>query len=294
MSFAYSIREGLAGFSRARFAAFASTSAIVVALSLLGVFALVGYHADRVATWLQQEAGEFEVFLTDDSDALVPQIERNLLNRDEIATVEFISEQQAVEIFREEFGEGGDFFESEAFLPASFKVRVRPEYAVVDSLAQLIPELSSLEGVTDVVFNQNLLDAVQRNLRVFLLISGVIGVLVVLTVLFLVGNTIRLTIYARRLLIRTMKLVGATDRFIRRPFVIEGSVQGLIGGLIAGGVVWGAFRLLEPQIGHLFEEFWPGGSVLYTLAALVIVGVALGLLGSFFSAQRFIRTVSLH
>ena len=87
---------------------------------------------------------------------------------------------------------------------------------------------------------------VQENLSAHINTTALsLGIIVILASIFLVANTIRLTIYARRLLIRTMKLVGATDPFIQRPFIVEGVLQGLLAGLIASGIVWGLFTMLS-------------------------------------------------
>ncbi len=294
MSLAHSFREGLAGFKRAKFAAFASTSAIVVALTLLGVLGLLGYHAERVMSWLQQEASEIEVFLTSEGEQDQGSLESLITARPEVASVDFISREDALRIFQSEFGNEGTIFSEGSFLPASFKVKLQSTSANVSELSATAAWLHSLPGVDEVVFNQPLMAQVQRNLNMLVSVSGGIGLLVLLAALFLIGNTIRLTIYARRLLIRTMKLVGATNAFIRRPFVIEGMLQGLAGGLVAGTIVWAVHMLMVQYVPGFSFTNWPGGSPWVVVAILALSGLFLGWFGSFISAQRFIRNVSLH
>lgn len=294
MSLAHSFREGLAGFKRAKFAAFASTSAIVVALTLLGMLGLLGYHAERVMSWLQQEASEIEVFLTDEGEAQRVHLEAQINARPEVASVDFISREEALAIFQEEFGSEGSIFSDGSFLPASFKVKLLSTYANVDALSTSAAWIETLPGVEEVIFNQPLMAQVQRNLNMLVSVAGGIGVLVLLAALFLIGNTIRLTIYARRLLIRTMKLVGATNAFIRRPFVIEGMLQGLTGGLLAAGIVWGVHLLMVKYVPGFSFTDWPGGSPWYVVSLLAGAGLLLGWFGSLIAAQRFIRNVSLH
>ena len=122
--------------------------------------------------------------------------------------------------------------------------------------------------------------------------SGLLlGLLVVLAALFLVGNTIRLTIYARRLLIRTMKLVGATDAFIQQPFIVEGVAQGVVAGGIASVVVWLLYGVMASYLPQLSVSFW----ALLVLAFLITgTGAFLGWAGSFFAVRRFIKNVALH
>lgn len=288
----YSVKEGLAGFQRAKFAAFASTSAMSVALVLIGLFTLLSYEAQQVSTWLRQRVGELEIFLSEDVDR--PTAEALHLRAETMPGVveaEYVSEEEAGEIFKEEFGEEADVFLNDTFLPASVKVRVESDYANPDSLAKLVAEFSGWNRVDDVVFNQPLLVKVQQNIRLLTIAGLLLGTIVILASIFLVANTIRLTIYARRLLIRTMKLVGATDSFIRRPFIVEGITQGLLAGVLAALVLSAFYSLMAQYLPQI------GGSA--SLAAIVsnlgviAAGVLLGWLGSLFAVRRFIQNVAI-
>ena len=296
MTLAYSLQEGLAGLQRAKFASFASTSAIVVALTLIGVFALMGYHVERVTSWLRQEASEIEVFLTDRGEQLAPILQERITQQTGIASVEYISREQAAEIFIQEFGQEGDMFVQDPapFLPPSFKINVEPSHANVDSIAVLSAWFHGLRGVDDVIYNQQVMAQIQQHLPFVTILALLIGLLVVLASLFLVGNTIRLTIYARRLLIRTMKLVGATDAFIRRPFVIEGMLQGLVGGIVACIAVWILHRIVVTLIPISDLRSWPGGTPLVSIVLLLLIGLLLGWLGSYIATQRFLKNVQIH
>lgn len=293
MSLTYSIREGLAGLRRARFATMAATSAMTVALVLIGVFAAVGYHAHQVTNWLRQRVGEIEIFLADDVDETVG---RALYARVQaipgVAEARYISREEARQIFLEEFGKEGEVFLEDPFLPASIRVRFEPSMASPDTLTRMVAWLSTWNQVDEVVFNQPLLVKVQQNLRLISLVGLALGLLVVVAAVFLVANTIRLTVYARRLLIRTMKLVGATDRFIRRPFVIEGMVQGLIAGALAAGIVMLGYQLVAGYLPQLADK--QGLFLFGLLGGIMLAGVVLGWFGAAWAARRFIRQVSLH
>lgn len=293
MPLSYTLREGLAGFREARFATFASTSSMTVALILIGMFGLAAYKAQEVSDWLRQRVGEMEVFLVEDvSEAAAEQLHERVRAVPGVAEAEYVSREEAQEIFHEEFGEGAEIFFDEPFLPASIRVRVEPDYADSDSLEQFAGQFEAWDGVDEAVFNQPLLVKVQRNLELLATAGLVLGGLVVMASIFLVANTIRLTIYARRLLIRTMKLVGATDAFVRRPFVVEGIMQGLIAGLIAGGVLWGGYELAVRQMPQLrLPDPWAGPVL---PLGLMVFGIVLGWLGSYFAVRRFIRNVALH
>lgn len=266
---------------------------MTVALILIGLFGLAAYKAQEVSDWLRQRVGEMEVFLVEDvGEPAAEQLHERIRTVPGVSETEYVSQKEAQEVFRSEFGEGAEIFFDEPFLPASIKVRVEPAYADADSLSQLAARVESWDGIDEAVFNQPLLVKVQRNLQIISMVGLALGVLVVMASIFLVANTIRLTIYARRLLIRTMKLVGATDAFVRRPFLVEGIAQGFIAGLIAGGLLWAGYALAVQQMPQLrMPEPWAGPAL---PLGLVIFGIVLGWLGSYFAARRFIKNVALH
>jgi cell division transport system permease protein len=289
----YTLREGLAGFGRTRFAALTSTTALVVALVLIGLVGLLAWQGQRVAEAVQQRVGEVQVYLEPADTAAVGRLQRRLAALPGVGEVTFVSQAEAAREFREAFGEEASLFDAETFLPASFRVRFQGAYASPDSLAAVQDAVARWPRVDEVVYERTLVERVTRNVRLYSLVGLAVGALVVLAALLLVGNTVRLSIYARRLLIRTMKLVGATDGFIRRPFLVEGLVQGLVAGAVAAvlvGVLYaGAGRLVE----GLAVAGWPGGSAVVPLGALVVLGAALGLLASWVAVRTFIRQVRL-
>jgi cell division transport system permease protein len=288
----YFIREGLANLRRAAFSAVASTSAIAVALILIGVFGIVGYEAKVVSDTLREQASRMEVFIEQEaSEEEKKALHARIQTAPGVAATDFVSHEEAAEIFRREFGEGASAFEEPTFLPASIRIEMAPSHAHPDSMSQMASTVEQWRGADDVVLNRDLLVRVAQNRQLINAIGIALGSIVVLAALFLVANTIRLTIYARRLLIRTMKLVGATDRFVRRPFLVEGIVQGSLGGLVAGGVVWGLYRGFLQQIDHTPLSFH---IELGLVGGLIAGGVLLGWVGSYFAARRFIQNIELH
>lgn len=288
----YFIREGLANFGRAKFAVFASTSAITVALILIGIFGMVGYEAQSVSTMLREQSGEMEIFIQEEATAPEQEaLHARIQTMPGVEQTEFVSHEEAARIFRREFGEEAAMFEDPTFLPASIRIEVAPQYANPDSMSQLASAFGTWRSVDEVVFNRDLLVRVAQNRRLISAIGVTLGGIVLLASVFLVANTIRLTIYARRLLIRTMKLVGATDDFVRRPFLVEGILQGLLGGGLAAGIVWGLYRVFVHQMDqgpvplHL-EVVLVGG--------IIGTGILLGWVGSYFAVRRFIQNIELH
>jgi cell division transport system permease protein len=238
-----------------------------------------------------QRVGELEVHLQEVDPSVAEALTTRAQAMPGVTSTRYISQKEAQKIFRRDFGEGADQFFESGFLPASIRVQVASDYANPDSLQALRSEFSTWSRVDEVIYNRELLAKVQRNLQLFTIVGLGLGSIVVIAALFLVGNTIRLTIYARRLLIRTMKLVGATDAFIRRPFLIEGALQGLLAGLLSAGVVGGLYALMVNYLSALRVS---SVALAVLLAGIVLVGLVLGWLGSLVAVRRFIKNVALH
>lgn len=298
MALSYTLREGLAGFRRAGLATATSVVALAIALVLIGMFALLGWQWQTVSEALRQRASEVEVFLEDDATGEVAaRVGDRLRSVAGVDSVRYVSHEEAAQVFREAFGEGADLYDDAQFLPASYRVRLGGDYATPDSLARLADDVRGWRSVADVAYDEASVEAIERNRRVFSGIGLAVALLVVTAALLLVGNTVRLSIYARRMLIRTMKLVGATNAFIRRPFLIEGVVQGFLAGVVAGLTLWALYGLLLRTLRSADVTQtalgWPGGSPLFAVAALVVLGAVLGLLASTVAVRRFIREVRI-
>ncbi|MFH5832785.1 cell division protein FtsX [Halalkalibaculum sp. DA3122] len=292
MSLGYVIKEGLAGFKRARLASFTSIFSLFIAVLLLGILARISYNVYEVGNALKQSI-DVEVFLADLDERTTGELRDKLEEEPLVQSFTYISKDSAAAIFREEFGAGGESLAELKFLPASFRLSIDPE-AEVSDIAVLVERIEEYRGVEEVQFNQQLLEMLQSRFQTIAVAGGGIGLLILLAALILVFNTIRLTIYAKRGLIKAMKLVGATNAFIRRPFVVEGIIQGLIAGVAAVGVMYLFFLFLLPEYIPQFGVLsWPFGRWYYLCGAMLLLSVFMGYLGSLWAARRFIRKTSV-
>lgn len=293
MSVSYIISEGLAGFKRARLASLTSIFSLFIAVFLLGVLARISFNAFEVAGALKQSV-DVEVFLKDIDESTRGDIKENLEGQTLVEHVSFISKDSAAAIFKEEFGTAGASLAELNFLPASFRVKMKTEASItqVDSLVNIFEQY---EGIDEVSFNQKLLEIIETRFQTVTTVGGILGGLILLAALILVFNTIRLTIYAKRKLIKAMKLVGATNAFIRRPFVVEGVFQGIIAGVLAIIIMVLSFQLLLtnfiPEIGILD---WPYDRWYYLSAAMLGLSVLMGFLGSQWASRMFIKKTSVN
>jgi len=292
MGLQYIISEGIAGFRRAKLASFTSIFSLFVAVFLLGVLARVSYNAYEVAQALRQSV-DVEVFLEDISKQQTDKLGNKLEQEELVEEVTYITKDSAAAVFKEEFGTEGASLADLEFLPASFRVKMI-EGAEISRVDSLVTAFGEYEGVEEVSFNQKLLEIIETRFRTFTMVGGILGGLILLASVILVFNTIRLTIYAKRSLIKAMKLVGATNAFIRRPFVVEGVIQGLIAGLLALFLMIIAFQYVLPQyIPQVGILEWPFGRWYYLSGAMMLLSVLMGFLGSQWASRRFIRKTSI-
>jgi len=293
MSLGYVLKEGVAGLNRARLAAFTSVFSLFVAVLLVGVLSRVGYNAYEVIQILKQQV-EVEVFLQNIDDRTSQEIRDRIESESIVAELSYISRDSASKIFQQDFGIGSDALADLQFLPASYKVKIieDAEIAQIDSLVQ---QVSSFSGVDEVRFNQALLKTLESRTETLFVIGGAIGAFILFVAMVLVFNTIRLTIYAKRDLIRAMKLVGATNSFIRRPFLVEGMMQGVIAGTAVVFIIFVLFEWVVPQfVPQLGVLSWPFGRWYFLMGGLLLLSILMGWWGSRWAARKFIRETKVY
>lgn len=293
MALMYSFREGVAGFRRARLSSVITIFTMTISLLLLGLFVIIYRNTNSIIQSFRDKV-EMEVFLAADADSVrTDSIRTVLLATPGVAGASYISKEEAARIFRKEFGEDINQVLDFNPLPASFKLRLDHDYKNADSARAVYTAVTRIDGVDDVVYRKALLEILDRRVKVFIGASAAIGLTLLIAAIFLVSNTIRLTIYAKRKMIITMKLVGATRGFIRAPFLIEGMLHGVTGGalsaLLIGGIVYAARTFVSADLAEYF------GVEPYFYGLLVLTGIILGLLGSTWSVKRFIsETIAIN
>ena len=287
MSFSYTIRESISGFRRAKLSSILSIATICISLLFLGIFAGVSINATRLIEALRSRL-EMEAFLVEpmteeDLDAL----RTNITTIEGVEAVTYVSKDSAARIFKQEFGEDINKVLDFNPLPPSFKITMKERYRTSARTQQIYDRLVALPGVESVIYRKTLLELIDQRAASLNKVLLWLGVAVSLSAVFLVANTIRLAIAAKRRLIRTMELVGATRAFVRRPFLLEGMIQGLCGGLLAAGSM---VLLFEYAARFASAEVAPYLHMpLAFYASVTLVGVVLGFAGSLISVVRFVR-----
>jgi cell division transport system permease protein len=286
MQLRYVLKEGFSGFKRAKLSMFAAVFTICVSLLLLSFFAILFFNANSIVESLREKI-EMEAFLNEQlSNDQITEVRGLVEMLEGVREVHYVSKEDAARIFKEEYGE--DIYKVLNFnpLPASLKIYLRDGYKTAKHAEVIFNQVKSLRGVDDVIYRKQLLEMLDQRAMIFLWITLGVGFFITISSVVLVANTIRLAIYAKRKIIQTMKLIGATRSFIRTPFLLEGFLQGLIGGVVAAGIIYIVFNYLERWLTLQLSEFVRVQPYYY--GVIIGIGCIFGLLGSIISIHKFI------
>ena len=286
MQLGYVLKEGFSGFKRAKLSMFAAVFTICVSLLLLSFFTILFLNMNGLVNSLREKV-EMEAFLNDQVSAdQVTEVKGQVEMLEGVREVRYVSKEEAAKIFNEEFGE--DIYKVLNFnpLPASLKIFLKDGYKTAKHAEVISDQIKAIKGVDDVIYRKQLLEMLDQRATLFLWITLGVGIFITISSVILVVNTIRLAIYAKRKIIQTMKLIGATRSFIRTPFLLEGFLQGLLGGAIAAGILYILFQYLQQWLTVSLSEFVRVQPYYYGIIAGI--GCILGLLGSMISVRKFI------
>lgn len=266
-----------------------ATVAVALVLILLGAVAVGGVMARSAADGLRSRLGFTVIMSPDASEEMTAGVRRAIEGGNYAARVEYSSPEQVLARWNASMGEGDDVFDGfNPFLP-EIEVSVKSDYASPESLNALATGTGRLPGVHKVKLQTDLVKSINETVRKLSLALIVVAVVLALISMALVNNTVRLSIYSRRFLIHTMRLVGATEGFIRRPFVVSSLIIGAIAGAIAVAVVCAALFYLaqnSPAVAALTDRF----EIAWVCAGIFLAGVLFCGLSAAVSVTRYLRT----
>lgn len=263
-----------------------------ICILVLGAGLLVSAHVEGIIGSVREEVSVEAFFAPDAKQQKIEEVRRSVEAYPEVSGVTYVSKKEALAEFRKTFEDQPEIYEdmNSDFLPASLKIQLN-DSENADAVAR---KLERQEGFAakDLSYPQQTIN--RLNDVTGYMIWGLYGAtaLFLISSILLISNAIRLSIFARRKEIEVMKLVGASDSFVRTPFVFEGLVQGLIGASLAAlAVIWLNFLFVDWSREALPFVPIASGAVdtILILAVLVAVGVAIGVIGSFLSVTRFLR-----
>jgi len=278
------VREAWLAFRRSPLLSALSITTIAFSLFAFGLFSLVAFNI-RNALRTIEERVEVRAFLMDGAPgdsiaALMEEIGR----APEVARVEYIDADQALERARAEMGEFKDVFEA-GFLPASLDIRLREGFRDPVSVQSVADRVRLLPFVEEVRYGEDWIGKLYRLRNIAAATGVVLGIAFGAVAIIIISASIRMTVLARAQEIAIMRLVGATDAFVRRPFVLDGFAKGVLGGLFALVLTWTAHAVVSRSF--IETDFFPP-----RLAVLgVVAGALLGTLVSLFSVRRHLRRI---
>lgn len=265
----------------------ASISTTLVLL-LLGMVLFFVFTARNLSVYVRENIS-FSLVLDDDvKDRDVLRLQRTLQKEPFVKEVEYISKERALQDYIAATGTDPQEFVGYNPLGASIEIRLHSAYANSDSIAGIEKRIGSDSNVKEVLYQQELIDAVNRNIRRISLILLGLAALLLLISFALISNTIKLTIYSKRFLIHTMKLVGASWGFIRRPFLRRNFWIGILSGVVADGLLWGAAGWLVTYEPGLVQVVTPEVMVLVS-AAVLVAGVLITCVCAWLSINKYLR-----
>jgi cell division transport system permease protein len=260
---------------------------VSLVLFLLGVLGFMLINARELSDYLR-ESLSFSIMLDDDSkEADIRMLQKDLDAKLYVKSTEYVSKDEAATKMKEDLGEDFINFLGDNPLPPSIDVYLYAGYTSPDSVAKIEKYVLEYPFVKEVYYQESLLFLINENVKKISLFLLVISSFLFLIALTIINNTIRLSIYSRRFLIRTMQLVGATRAFIRRPFLVQSAFHGLVAALIAMSLLMGLLYLMETEFFLMFT-FESTKLLLLLGACIIIIGILINIISTFFSVNRYL------
>lgn len=261
---------------------------ITLVLLMLGTLGLLILYAQKLSDHVKENIGIRIMMKENAREAEIVQLQKMLDATLYAKSTEYITKEKAAEEMKNDLGE--DFISFLGFnpLPPSIDLRLKAEYTTIESIEGIEKELLANKNVKEVFYQKSLVQAINQNIqKISLIILGFSSLLLIISIA-LINNTIRLSVYSKRFLIKSMLLVGATRGFIRRPFLIRGIIQGLYSSFFAiiliGGIIYFAQREMPELVALQDINIF---TILFS--AIILSGVFISWVSTFFATQKYLK-----
>lgn len=265
-----------------------SSISTTLVLLLLGMVVFFVLSANNLSTYVRENIG-ISVLVSDDmKEPEALKFQKSLNEKSYVKESVYISKEQALKEQTEAMGTDPAEFLGYNPFTASIEIKLNAQYANSDSIAWIEKEILTNKKVMEVSYPQNLIDSVNRNIqKVSIFLLGLAALLTLIS-FALINNTIRLAIYSKRFLIHTMKLVGASWSFIRRPFLVRNVWIGVLAGIMADAILLGMAYMLVKYEPQLIEIITPN-ALLVVMASVFVFGLAITFLCAYISINKYLR-----
>lgn len=261
---------------------------VSLVLFMLGILGLVLINAKELSDYFR-ESLSFSVMFDDTArEADIRMMQKDMDAKEYVKSTQYISKEEAATKMQEELGEDFISFLGDNPLPASIDVYLLSDYTGPDSVAKIESYLREYPFVEDIYYQESLLFLINDNIKKISLFLLIISLFLFLIALTIINNTIRLSVYSKRFIIRTMQLVGATRAFIRKPFILQGILHGFIASLLSLTLLMGLILLVEKGF---FSMFSMENTILLVFLGvlIIIIGIVINIISTFFSVNKYLR-----
>lgn len=283
----YAVREALAAFRRSPLLTLLSVVAVAFSLFVVGLFGLTTYNIRRAIERIEERV-EIVAYLRDDAtDDQLRVLQEEVRTFPEVMEVRYVSKTEALATAQREMEEFRDVASDLEVnpLPASLELRMKPDARTSAPVERVAKQLRAYPFVEDVRFGRDWLDKIESLRRVVGGGAAIIGAAFAAVAAIIIATAVRIAVFARRDEISIMRLVGATDGFVRRPFLLEGIATGVLGGALAVALTYTAFRVIDALL--LRIEWLP----FHWVVAGVVAGTVFGFLSSAVAVRRHLRAL---
>jgi len=267
---------------------FVSTLSITLVLFLTGLLTMMVFNARYLNDYIRENIGLTLVLNEDTREVDLLQLQKLLTSQPEVKSATYVDSETAEKNLKEELGEDFVSFLGYNPLNATIDVKLYAGYTQNDSLAQLEKKFLEFPLVEEVYYQRNLVNFINENSRKIGLIIAVLAIVMLFIFITLINNTIRLSIYSKRFIINTMQLVGATRHFIRKPFISHSIIYGLIGAILANGIlvilIFSYYNQFREIINYNLNDL-----IILVCAIVLITGIAISWLSTTFAVNKFLK-----
>lgn len=275
---------------RRRLATSYTSSLISIALVLfvLSLIGLIMMNEHKISNHIK-ESVSLTIFLKPDiNEANQINFRKKIDAHEMVKSTEYVSEEQAAERLAETLGKNIVDLAGSNPVPPSIEIRLYSDYATVENFAAIEREFQDNECVDSIHYNRENVANLTKTIQQISFVLLLLGALLFIISTVLIHNTIRLTIYSKRFIIRTMQLVGATNSYIRSPFIMRGAFQGVLSALIATGILSGVLYFLQNNVKE-FANFLDFELLGILFLSLILIGMLLSVIATFFAVNKFLK-----
>ncbi len=261
---------------------------ISLVLFMLGLLGMILLHAKKLSNYVKENISLSVILSEDVKEAKIIEFQKKLDITNYVKSTEYITKEQAAEDLSRELGE--DFIEFLGYNPLSptIDLHLKAHYANTDSIQKIEKEILANKYVKEVFYQKSLVHLVNDNLKKISYVILGFSILLLLIAIALINNTIRLSVYARRFLIKSMQLVGATQGFIRRPFIILSIIHGLVSSLIAILLLTGILYLTQTEIPEIIK-LQDYKIFLSLFVIMIFLGTLFTGISTFFAVKKYLK-----